>query len=262
VANRRSAIPPPVAARVLFLSDHTCCVCNEKGKPVQIHHIDDNPNHHEQENFAVLCLDDHNRTQVRGGFGRPLGRLEVTRYRDDWLRRVILRREHADELAALRMAGGPQIPTTEEEAEALSISADQALVDYVEQLPEVLVQACSRSRPLWESGSPVDSVRGTYDVIDVVREVLVHLASWYPKDHFGDQPPAEYFSQFVAARFEWHRAVLEPHGRGGTIVGPIAAANVLADLQRAVVDLVSALLDFTQGFALKKWKHRWEDATE
>ena len=40
---RRRRIPSPVEDDVLFLSDHTCCICRTKGKDVQIHHIDGNP---------------------------------------------------------------------------------------------------------------------------------------------------------------------------------------------------------------------------
>ncbi len=36
-------IPDAIAAAVLFASDRTCCVCRVKGKPVQIHHLDEDP---------------------------------------------------------------------------------------------------------------------------------------------------------------------------------------------------------------------------
>jgi hypothetical protein len=88
----RTQIPESNAVEALFTQDHTCCVCNERGKPVQIHHIDDNPPNHDQQNLAVLCLDDHDRTQIKGGFGRKLSAAEVRQYRDDWLKRVIERR--------------------------------------------------------------------------------------------------------------------------------------------------------------------------
>jgi hypothetical protein len=39
----RTRIPDDIAADVMFAHDRTCCVCNETGKPVQIHQIDDNP---------------------------------------------------------------------------------------------------------------------------------------------------------------------------------------------------------------------------
>jgi hypothetical protein len=84
----RSPIPEELSVEVLFLHDHTCCVCRENGKAVQIHHIDDDPSNNSRDNLAVLCLQHHNDTQVAGGFGRTLRADEARRYRDDWVDRV------------------------------------------------------------------------------------------------------------------------------------------------------------------------------
>lgn len=80
----RIEIPSDLAARVLFLADRTCCVCRQFGKPVQIHHIDDDPSNNSQTNLAVLCFDCHRETQIRGGFDRKLDGDQIILYRDDW----------------------------------------------------------------------------------------------------------------------------------------------------------------------------------
>lgn len=84
----RTEIPRGVAARIQFLSDRTCCVCRTPNKPIQIHHIDENPNNHVETNLAVLCLDCHDKTMIRGGFGRKLDAEQIILYREDWYRRV------------------------------------------------------------------------------------------------------------------------------------------------------------------------------
>jgi len=81
---QRIRIPSAKAAQVMFSADRTCCVCRKPGKPVQIHHIDDNPANNVLTNLSVLCLDDHELTQIRGGFGRKLDSDQVRLYRDDW----------------------------------------------------------------------------------------------------------------------------------------------------------------------------------
>lgn len=81
---QRDPIPPEMAAKILFISDRTCCVCRVQGKPVQIHHLDENPKHNEIRNLSVLCFDCHHETQVRGGFVRKLNSDQVVLYRDDW----------------------------------------------------------------------------------------------------------------------------------------------------------------------------------
>jgi hypothetical protein len=84
----RVQIPRPLADRALFEADRTCCVCRQPKKPLQIHHIDDNPSNNNYENLAVLCLDCHTDTQVHGGFNRKLSAGQVRLYREDWLRRI------------------------------------------------------------------------------------------------------------------------------------------------------------------------------
>lgn len=79
----RADVPEVVAARLLFLSDRTCCVCRTR-KPVQIHHLDENPANNAEENLAVLCFDCHRETQIRGGFDRKLNAEQVILYRDNW----------------------------------------------------------------------------------------------------------------------------------------------------------------------------------
>jgi len=80
----RNEIPAEVAARVLFRSHRTCCVCREPRKPVQIHHIDEDPSNGNEGNLAVLCFDCHDQTQIKGGFARKLNAQQIILYRDDW----------------------------------------------------------------------------------------------------------------------------------------------------------------------------------
>ncbi len=92
MAKKRTEIPPDIAARVLFEHDRTCCVCRQKGKPVQIHHLDDDPKNHDPKNLTVLCFDCHRETQIRGGFDRKLDKEQIELYRTDWIRNVVRQR--------------------------------------------------------------------------------------------------------------------------------------------------------------------------
>jgi Protein of unknown function (DUF3298) len=88
----RIEIPQAIAAQVLFAADRTCCVCREKRRQVQIHHIDENPANNTIENLSVLCLECHHATQIRGGFDRKLDAAQIALYRDDWLKFVASKR--------------------------------------------------------------------------------------------------------------------------------------------------------------------------
>lgn len=69
----RIPIPPEIAAKVLVAHDRTCCVCQERGKRVQIHHIDENNSNNGEANLAVLCFDCHDLTMIKGGFRKRFG---------------------------------------------------------------------------------------------------------------------------------------------------------------------------------------------
>lgn len=67
-------------------------MCHQSPKSVQIHHLDEDPSNNAPDNLAVLCLECHDQTQVRGGFGRRVDAAQVRIYRDEWYRTVESRR--------------------------------------------------------------------------------------------------------------------------------------------------------------------------
>ncbi|MBW5466282.1 hypothetical protein GPJ61_00140 [Brevibacillus formosus] len=117
----RIEIPKDLAAKVMFLSDRTCCVCRSRNKPVQIHHIDENPANNDINNLAVLCLDCHNETMIKGGFGRKLNSDQVILYRNDWLEVVKKRRAN----------------TVLEDAQNHAMRNDSKFIEYVTSSIEI-----------------------------------------------------------------------------------------------------------------------------
>ena len=260
----RIPIPENVAAEVLFRHDHTCCVCQERGKHLQVHHLDEDPSNNAEGNLAVLCLECHNDTQVQGGFGRRLKAQEVSKYRDGWLRRVAKRRERADELAVQRQAvpteGGKSAdPTTWQPPSEI------ALYTFVQSIPDIMKTAYRLAQPEWDKGATNTVTQATYQVIDVVEQIWIQLAAWYSPNRFG-KPAAQYFSEFLASRFEFRRALIEPEGEGtaGTMIRPMVAYGVLLDAQQAVVLTVRLLLLFREtkhDFDVEKWRAQFKSST-
>lgn len=117
----RIGIPDDIAAKVLFLSDRTCCVCRSTNKPIQIHHIDENPANNHPDNLSVLCLDCHNDTMIKGGFGRKLNADQVILYRNDWLK-IIKNRRESTELQGLQDQ---------------AMRRDSNFIDYVTSVSEI-----------------------------------------------------------------------------------------------------------------------------
>ncbi|GEM_PF-1524111 len=253
----RATIPKDIAADSLYSSDRTCCVCNEPGKPIQIHHIDENPAHNSIENLAVLCLLCHEQTQISGGFGRKLDCHQVVRYRDAWLDRVSKRRDQADQQAIQFLnkihheGSTPRLPIP--------------LNDYVALLPSLLERAYQNAQQGWGSGVTSEMLNASYEAIAALEGMLTYLAGFYPKGHFDERNPRNYISEIISSRFIWHKHVAEPGGggTGGTMIGPLVSARVIHDIELMVENLVLALSgEFNECFEKSlDWKANWDRAS-
>ncbi|MGE7840713.1 HNH endonuclease signature motif containing protein [Lysinibacillus sp. NPDC093712] len=119
----RIEVPKNVSNEAMFLSDSTCCKCREPRKAVQTHHIDDDPsNSYDLDNLAVLCLQCHDETMIKGGFGRKLNAELVIRYRDDWYETVKSRRQNT-----------PSIPSVYNDLEDMEFN-EEKLFNYYKEL--------------------------------------------------------------------------------------------------------------------------------
>lgn len=255
--NQRSEIPPDMAADLLFQSDRTCCVCGERGRPVQIHHIDGNPSNHSVSNLAVLCFDCHRDTQIRGGFDRKLDARQIVLYRDGWYQRVRRRREAAVER---RDNVSAAIPPSDSKRKSPGHST--ALLNFVNTLPEQRQAVYAQAQKSWDTGVTADMMNASYGLVHNMQTYLVGLASFYPPGHFGASGAEDYFHQITASRFDWHRKHLEPDGpaTGGTIIGPIASGQVIADLEEMIVEMVRSLTQDEENFNFTAWIERWNRA--
>jgi hypothetical protein len=246
-----------VSADILFASDRTCCVCRERGKRVQIHHIDDDPSNNAIENLAVLCFDCHDQTQLRGGFGKHLTAPVVEKYRDEWLQRVVGRRDEADRFAVSKMAVG----STTHDLPSRQSHTNRGLFAYLDSIPEIKKALLAKAQPEWDSGVTARMVQASYDYVDGLQGVLIGLAEYYSPEAFAGEEPHRFFSDIISSRFRWHRSHAEPNGpgTGGTIVGTVCGGAVSTDVEHMIVDMVMSLLDYSDEYSWKDWKRRWEN---
>lgn len=73
---------------LLFRENHTCAICRNPNKDVQIHHIDGNSENNVLVNLVVLCLDCHSKVTGPRGLGRSFQHGEVRRYKRSWEKAV------------------------------------------------------------------------------------------------------------------------------------------------------------------------------
>jgi hypothetical protein len=261
---KRTRIPDEIAAEILFLSDRTCCVCTQRGKEVQIHHIDENPSNNDIKNLAVLCFDCHNDTMINGGFGRKLNAAQVQKFREDWLIRVKKRKEDADKLASIETVTGSTKTVIHNDNEQYQYSKYKLVTDndilsiYLENILQIHDKLLESSQEKWDSGVTAIMVQGNIDIINFYEEVLVELCSFYPKGHFDNKTPNTYITEIVSSKYLWHRLVLETDGlgTGGTIISTMVGGNVMEDLKAMIAQMAGAL-SFDNGIDFLTWKKKW-----
>jgi hypothetical protein len=200
---------------------------------------------------------------VGGGFGRKLNATLVSKYREEWLPRVIQRRDAADRAAVEKMAG-PAVASAEMPVGTVPYSQDRAdaILAYVQSLPELRSGLRKRAQAEWDTGVTAAMVEASYDYIDALQGVLVTLAGFYPRGSFGEDAH-RFFSEMVASRFRWHRAHSEPHGpgTGGTIVNVTCSGNVVEDAEKMVEDMARSLVGYDDRFDWRGWPSRWRANT-
>ncbi len=253
---------------------------------MQVHHIDDDPANNDQGNLAVLCLECHNETLIGGGFGRQLTAEQIIFYRDDWHQRVLTRRNDADRLASEAMGTTIHQRSIEVADEpppssgrgTFSCSWDSApspvpqipdqlgLLSLVRSLPELRRLAYRAAESRW-AGSTLDMVEGCWDVIRVFEASWTTLASYYPRDHFGQGNSRDYFSSLIAERARWHYLCSSTSGVGysGTIVQVLTARAVLGEVERMIEEMVFALTGGNlvgpddSDIDLDAWRQTWNE---
>jgi hypothetical protein len=265
MATGRVRIPEDVAARVLVASAGTCCKCEERGKAVQIHHIDEDSANNDFANLAVMCLACHDETQITGGFARRLSPSAVRLYRDEWVARVKKRKRDADELFIAQATSNiERMQSLDSPGELLHPQPSrEELERFIDDLPNVLGVAYDKAWAVWKDSSMIELKRATSELIEVVMDMWLRLASAFPDRHFGGNTPQQYLEAYLTQRFAWQYALAEPGGpaSSGTIAGLLAGKGVLRDLEADVVALVDALKGLGQYVRAREiWIGRWEAA--
>jgi len=109
-----------------------------------------------------------------------------------------------------------------------------------------------------------DMREASYDVIDFLEYTWLRLAKFYPAKHWGKKDAETYIQDYIRERFAFHWSKYESKGSGtgGTIVGVLAGGDVIKDLERLIMDTVSALFMYKDDFDFQGWKSEWESDEE
>jgi hypothetical protein len=276
----RISIPHDTATEILYLSDRTCCVCNERGKVIQIHHIDENPSNNSLENLSVLCLECHNETMIKGGFGRKLEAQQIIKYSSAWIERVKNRRIEADKLFSIKQVNNENGSISddktidflkiEEEHDYIGIFKNKSdfenktneLNEYLNRILIIHKAQMMIAQTNWDRGVTGIMNQANYDMVAFYQEILIELSTYYSDSKIYNENPEEFFSEIITSRFSWHRFVLEPNGSGtgGTMISVMVGGSVMEDLRQMILDMVNTLsyaYSLKTNFDFQKWKSEW-----
>lgn len=268
MAKQRTTIPEDIASQVRWLSDDTCCICNEREKDIQLHHIDENPQNHSVENLAVLCLECHNKAHKKGGFARRLTPNYVTKCRDEWLETLVLRREEANKSDIKRRvreeSSGDQ-PKNKRQSRLDHLQEYRFPYIYVKSLPKFKSDLVQQLKKQVSGGTTPDIVKAYNDYADDLISILITLANFYHPEHFEDLSPKEFFLKTVSERNQFHIMVSYQFGMrdSGTIARIYHAELRVKDIENLIETMVEGLM-YPKGsyddIDYEDWQQLWRDS--
>ena len=139
----RVKIPPDLEAEIIYRSDFTCCICRIRWKGTQIHHIDGDPSNNDLKNLALLCLQCHNDTQIKGGFGRKLTSNIVIRFRNEWYETVEEIRQQVKENKIRQLSEGTIGVSSSVEQERIELNNQEIeTISTNDQINELIGRLC------------------------------------------------------------------------------------------------------------------------
>lgn len=252
---KRPPINNETTAKLMYLSERTCAVCNQYGKAVQIHHIDENPSNNSLDNLVLLCFDCHNDTQLRGGFGRKLNAQTVIVFRNEWHERVLQRRQQADQIA---------VSVTTKDANVVDHDLQYCITEamqsedhhYIWMIPVILKQSIVRLREKYDGQTTLSQIEYYMTVCTLIKKMAITISSNFDSESDGGNL-IETTERAFDDTWHWLRSLYINVGFGtfANIAIGSAAANAT---KKIVADLVLALYAYGDSFKYSEWVKVWD----
>ncbi len=139
MGTKRKKIPKSIEAEILLRNDRTCCICRDRSKRVQIHHIDGNSRNNALENLSVVCTEHQDELHKFGGITKGIPPLLVKKYKQNW--ELTVRKQRAQGFSPLKSPGGIEKTLFEFEIRKVAyelVSLSDGDTDGIEQRLEFL----------------------------------------------------------------------------------------------------------------------------
>lgn len=131
----RIKIPQTTVDQLMFNADHTCCICKQKGRSVQINHMSGDPSNNDYDNLIVLCLEHHEAVSRKSSMVKGYSVGELKLYKRQWEYEV---RKNRGLIPEDRPKGKPLSPIDEIVVEVLSIpDGDKRACEKLDKLYQI-----------------------------------------------------------------------------------------------------------------------------
>ena len=136
---------------------------------------------------------------------------------------------------------------------------DISNLKFIESLPEERALAYKNAHKKWDTGVTSLMREGNYDVIEFLKVEWLKLSEFYTSHNFEGKTSEEYIDDYIKKRFAFHWAKHMPNGKfqSGTIVYVMVGADVIADMEILIDEMVGTLSFYNDDFNYLEWKERW-----
>ncbi|GAH63199.1 unnamed protein product, partial [marine sediment metagenome] len=221
-SKNRKKIPINIDAELLFNNDRTCCICRDRRKRPQIHHINGDTSNNSLDNLAVVCPIDHDEIHKQGGMTKGFSPVLVKKYKSSWEQSVRDVRTKGYEIGR-----PPKISITKNKIETvfpvrkkINKEISQTMFKYV---PKVVPVIITKSKVI----RFIEWLRQFNIIPGAKKENIENLFGFLRDADFttGDIPPDDWYSlelfkSWMCKHFKGNRSI-EYYGRyniSGSIV--------------------------------------------
>lgn len=259
---KRVPLPQEIYADIVYRSDNTCCMCNTKGRSVQIHHINEDPSCNKIENLILLCLQCHDEVHTKRKLGRALTKKCLEKYRDEWYRRVEDIRNTVDQIiinSKLPIESYIKSSVNNEniyDSPGFFEEAHPDLSVYILSINPGYEAAQNIAQQKYGTGITTNLVQGAQIEYNFLIKTIENLKSFYPKNHFIYDHNEDIISKHIEYIWKLAYRIAAPSGidNAGTIIHADASSTALLNMKNLINMMVANLLTLEESFTSQRWR--------
>ena len=253
---KRVRVDNAIQDELAYRSKNICCACEKQNKPLQIHHINGDRTCNNIDNLALICLECHNQTLIRGGFAQQLTGSKVKKFRDELYKRVQKIRELVDKKTIDAMLGMENIESLLDKiAETGLFERDNhKLSCFILSIPLRYKLIQKQAQPFYDKGSTPDIRLGIETEIAGLEHIIDELKTFYPEEHFDGGEFVECDINMLIWDYAYKLAAPFGMQESGTSLHIDAGMVMISFFKFIINKLVGSLLPYEESYTGGEWR--------